>query len=122
MKDIETLDDIKTMVNQFYSSVREDDMLGPIFTHFIKDWTPHLETMYKFWQTLLLEEYTYSGSPFPPHVKLPIRSEHFERWVTIFHRTVDNNFCGEKAQIAKQRAEQIAHVFEAKLELIKSDI
>ncbi|MCB9187852.1 MAG: group III truncated hemoglobin [Flavobacteriales bacterium] len=121
MKDIETLDDIKTMVDHFYTSVREDDTVGPIFTFFIKDWAPHLEKMYKFWQTLLLEEHTYSGSPFPPHVKLPIRAEHFERWVEIFHRTVDDKFHGERAQIAKQRSEQIAQVFKTKLELIKTD-
>lgn len=121
MKDIDTLDDIKTLVDNFYISVREDDLLGPIFTYFIKDWTPHLETMYKFWQTLLLEEHTYSGSPFPPHMKLPIRSEHFERWIELFRQTIDDQFCGERAKIATQRASQIAKVFETKLELIKTD-
>jgi truncated hemoglobin YjbI len=68
-KDIENIDDIRLLVDSFYGTVREDDLIGPIFLGKITDWPVHLEKMYRFWQTILLEEYTYNGAPFPPHAR-----------------------------------------------------
>jgi hemoglobin len=66
-KDISTLDDIKLLVDSFYGRVREDSQLKDIFNERIQDrWPQHLEKMYRFWQTVLLEEHTYYGSPFVP--------------------------------------------------------
>jgi hemoglobin len=48
-KDIEGIADIKILVNAFYEKVRMDETLAPIFNrHIPGDWTPHLETMYRF--------------------------------------------------------------------------
>jgi hemoglobin len=63
----------------------KDDLIGPIFNGKIGNKWPDLRKMYRFWQTILLEEHTYSGSPFPPHKQLPAK-EHFDRWMEIFHR------------------------------------
>lgn len=113
---IESLEDIKILVDTFYDRVREDELLSPIFNGVIKDNRPvHLEKMYRFWQTILLEEHTYSGSPFAPHVKLPVKGEHFERWKQLFFETVDENFLGEKAKEAKLRAEKMAEMFQIKI-------
>lgn len=104
------------MVNSFYSNVREDDMIGPIFNNVIGDqWPQHLEKMYTFWQTVLLSEKTYHGRPFPPHATLPIQAEHFERWLTIFRSTVTTLFAGEKANEALWRAEKMATMFNFKV-------
>lgn len=68
--DILSLEDVKLLVNTFYGKVREDETLAQIFNERIKDrWPEHLEKMYRFWQTVLLEEQTYFGAPFPPHAK-----------------------------------------------------
>ncbi|MBO0329195.1 group III truncated hemoglobin [[Muricauda] lutisoli] len=113
---IESLEDIKILVDTFYDRVRKDELLSPIFNGVIKDnWPVHLEKMYRFWQTILLEEHTYSGSPFAPHVKLPVKGEHFERWKQLFFETVDENFLGEKAKVAKLRAEKMAEMFQIKI-------
>lgn len=83
-KEIENIDDIKLLVNDFYSKIREDDMLAIIFNDKIQDrWPQHLEKMYRFWQTVLLNESTYEGAPFPPHAQLPVSQKHFERWVKL---------------------------------------
>jgi hemoglobin len=71
--------------------------------------------MYRFWQTVLLEEYTYLGSPFPPHAKLPVAHEHFAAWLALFNQTVDELFTGSKADEAKWRAAKMADMFEAKI-------
>lgn len=63
--DILSFEDIKQMVDTFYGRVQNDSLIGPIFQEKIKDnWNAHLEIMYRFWQSILLEENTYSGRPF----------------------------------------------------------
>ena len=110
------LDDIKMLVDSFYGKVREDTLLSPIFNKVIQDrWPEHMEKMYTFWQTVLLGEHTYYGSPFPPHAKLTIGKEHFDRWLQLFYNTIDDNFGGEKAEEAKWRASRIAEVFQNRL-------
>lgn len=122
MKDIQQLEDIQLVVNSFYSKVREDKLLAPIFNEKIGDkWPLHLEKMYRFWQTVLLERRTYSGSPFPPHARLPVSKEHFDRWLFLFYEAIDEHFQGEKATEAKWRAEKMAELFLHKIEYIKNN-
>lgn len=114
--DITTLDDIKLLVNSFYSTVQKDEFIGPIFNEKIGDrWPEHLEKMYRFWQTILLEVHSYSGSPFPPHKQLPVDKEHFDRWMSIFITTVDSLFTGAIADEAKLRAKNMAEMFNYKI-------
>ena len=120
-KDITTLDDVKLLVDTFYSNIRQDEMLGIIFNQNIQDrWPEHLAKMYKFWQTLLLGEYTYDGRPFPPHAHLPIGKQHFTQWLVLFNDTVDSLFTGEKADEAKWRAQKMAVMFQSKLDYIQN--
>ncbi|MCO5238481.1 MAG: group III truncated hemoglobin [Chitinophagaceae bacterium] len=115
--DILTLDDVKKMVDTFYGKVRENGLLAPVFDERIRDrWPQHLEKMYTFWQTILLEERTYFGAPFPPHAQLPVNHAHFEQWMQLFIQTIDELFSGEKAKEAKWRAGKMAEIFEFKIE------
>lgn len=119
MNDITTRADIELLVNSFYEKVNGDELLSPVFNDFAEvDWNKHLPTMYKFWETLLFEERTYDGRPFPPHTFLPITARHFERWVQLFTKNVDEHFKGEIAETAKLRASTIAHVFQNRLGII----
>lgn len=119
--EIVSLEDIKRMVNLFYGKVRKDDLLGDIFNEVIQDnWPAHLEKMYRFWQTVLLEEHTYNGSPFAPHVKLPVQGKHFDRWKQLFFDTVNENFSGDKAEEAKFRATKMAEMFQLKIDYFQN--
>ncbi|MEO8766404.1 MAG: group III truncated hemoglobin [Ginsengibacter sp.] len=119
-KEIMSLDDIKELVDTFYDKVRKDELIGPVFNERIRDrWPRHLETMYTFWQTVLLGEHTYFGSPFPPHANLPISHKHFEKWLDLFTKTIDDLFTGEKATDAKGRAAKMAEIFESKIAYYK---
>ena len=114
--------DIKLLVDTFYNKVREDELLADLFNNKIGDrWPEHLEKMYRFWQTVLLEEHTYHGSPFLPHAKLPVNLEHFERWLTLFNKTVDDLFEGEKAERAKWQGQRMAEMFHSKIEYYKNN-
>lgn len=120
-KDITTLDDIKLLVNSFYGKVREDKTVGDIFNGVIQDrWPEHLEKMYRFWQTVLLEEHTYFGSPFPPHAKLPVDQKHFSAWLGLWYQTIDEHFAGAKADEAKWRGDKMAAMFLSKVEYYRN--
>jgi hemoglobin len=119
VNDITSLDDIKLFVDAFYTQVQQDQLIGPIFNSVIQDrWPMHLEKMYGFWQTVLLNERAYSGSPFPPHVKLPLEKQHFDRWLKLFNSTIDINFKGDKADEAKWRAAKMAEMFRYKIDYL----
>lgn len=118
--DIRNLEDIKILVNNFYARVREDELLGHIFEEVIgTHWDEHLDKMYRFWQSVLLGEPTYSGSPFLPHTKLDIDERHFRRWVELFEKTVNDYFAGENATEAKKRAATTGAIFSAKLHYLR---
>jgi hemoglobin len=115
-KEILNLDDIKKLVDCFYTKVKEDEMLKDIFNNVIEDrWPEHLEKMYTFWQTVLLEEHTYYGAPFIPHANLPVSKNHFDRWLSLFYETLDELFEGEKAEEARWRATKMAEMFQLKI-------
>jgi hemoglobin len=120
-KDITNLEDIKILVNTFYSKVQEDELIGPIFNQKMAGrWPEHLEKMYRFWQTILLEVHSYSGSPFPPHKQLPVNKDHFNRWMKIFTATTDSLFIGPLAEEAKLRAKNMAEMFNYKIEYFRN--
>lgn len=121
MKDISTAEDIKQMVDSFYAKVQQDDFIGPIFNQRIQNnWPVHLEKMYGFWQTVLLDVRAYSGSPFPPHANLPVNKDHFDRWMQLFTTTIDELFSGPIAEEAKWRAEKMAEMFNYKIEYFRN--
>lgn len=120
-KDIATLEDIKLLVNTFYEKVQKDDFIGPVFNEKIGNrWPEHLQKMYGFWETILLEVHSYSGSPFPPHKQLPIAKEHFDRWMEIFTRATDSLFIGPLADEAKLRAKNMAEMFNYKIDYFRN--
>ncbi len=116
-KDISSREDVILMVDEFYARVQKDPHIGPIFIGVIKDeWPAHLAKLYRFWETVLLGERTYSGSPFVPHSQMPLQQSHFETWLKLFYETVDQYFHGPKAEEAKERAHNMARMFLFKIE------
>lgn len=124
LPDIATEADVRQFVDAFYDAVMQDDLLGPIFNDVAAvNWDEHLPTMYSFWSSILLGAATYKGAPFPAHwaLKEHITREHFARWLALFERTIDSLFAGEMAEAAKQRAQNIAMVFQVKMGLWTTD-
>lgn len=118
-KTLEQRVDVQLMVDSFYSKVRSDSLIGPIFDNVAKvNWDEHLPKLYNFWSDLLLGEDTYRGRPFPPHIPLALEPQHFERWLYLFCQTVDEHFIGLKANEAKSRALRIARNFMVNLDLL----
>jgi hemoglobin len=120
--DITQRGSVELLVNEFYSVIREDELLGPIFNGIIgARWPEHLNKMYSFWETVLLGNHTYSGAPFMPHARLPLEQKHFDRWLALFNQTVDRHFQGVVADDAKARAAKMAIMFLSKIEYLRAN-
>ncbi|WP_370089037.1 group III truncated hemoglobin [Ekhidna sp.] len=121
MRDIETAEDLNQLVDAFYDQAKKDKMLGPIFHQFVDDWEPHIKRVASFWEATLLSSGTYKGNPMTLHQVVDktlghsLEQTHFKRWVEIWQQTTDSMFSGNKAEMAKQRASNIANIMFIKI-------
>lgn len=120
-KDIENREDIVLLVNTFYDQVNENTVLAPIFNEVAKtNWELHLPKMYSFWASLILGEHSFTGNPMQKHVALSkltsMTDIEFNEWLTLFNKTVDGLFEGNKADEAKERAANIARLMVHKIQ------
>lgn len=114
--DIQGLEDIKLIVDDFYGKVAKDELLAPIFNYRLSTyWVPHLEKMYTFWNAALFGVKGYVGNPFAKHATMPVTAAHFERWLSLFNQTVDMHFEGPMAQDAKRRGFIMATTFQRRM-------
>jgi len=117
MKDIEDRQDIENLLQSFYGKAIHDSLIGYLFTDVAKlDLDEHLPIIADFWEAVLFQSLNfqakYERSPMTRHIELnekePLLLEHFRRWLEIFDETIDENFAGETAELAKLRARAIA--------------
>jgi hemoglobin len=114
MKQIETKDDIALLVNTFYGKVLKDEALSPFFAHL--DFEKHKPQMIHFWAFVLLNEPDYRTNVTEKHLHMPLKKEHFDRWLFLFNETLDELFTGDLVEMAKQRATTIAWTINHKIE------
>lgn len=96
------------LVHGFYTKVRADVVLGPIFAERIHDWGPHLARMVDFWSSVALMTGRYHGAPVPAHIGLPVAWAQFERWLELFRETANEICPPAGAAHVIERAERIA--------------
>ncbi len=110
-RDIETREDLETLLTEFYEVATIDKEIGHHFAEL--DLAAHLPVIVNFWEKVLFGKSVYFGNPLAVHQNLHEKSslklEHFQRWFTIFSQTVDELFAGKTADDAKLRAKMIAH-------------
>lgn len=103
------------MVRRFYADVAMDDLLGPMFNDVAQvDWSEHLPKLTAFWSRALLGHQGYAGNPFRAHAEVhqqqPFTRAHFERWLSLFHETLDLGWVGPNADRASELARNVARV------------
>lgn len=112
--DIQNRADISLLVNTFYTKVRANDELGPIFNNAIKDWDSHLILLTDFWESQLFRKNVFSGNPLKKHVEVDennnnkLTNDLFGLWLQFWLGTLDELFEGGLADLAKDRARNIA--------------
>ena len=124
-RDIEDRADCERLVRAFYGRALIDPMIGWLFVDVAKlDLEAHVPDITSFWETILLGAQSYRGGAFRPHAALharaPLRSGHFERWLTLWTTTVDELFAGERAELAKAHAVRVARAFHGRLQTLPS--
>ena len=80
---------IGELVDRFYTRIRHDALLGPIFAAQVTDWDIHLPRMKAFWRSILHNSGEFSGSPMAKHAVLPgLEQRHFAHWLDLFYATL----------------------------------
>lgn len=118
--DLDNRDEINAMVVAFYTQVRDDERLGPLFDDVAQvDWPEHMAKLTNFWSRILLGQAGYAGNPMRAHVDVHVQSDfdhdHFRRWLTLFHQTIDEGWNGPLAEHAKMMGRRVAAVHSKQL-------
>ncbi|MEM6770256.1 MAG: group III truncated hemoglobin [Bacteroidota bacterium] len=116
MTTIESRADIELLVRTFYTKIRSDALLGPIFNAHLTEeqWPVHLDKLTDFWEANLFGVPVFKGSPTRAHVQVDynlnhtINQAHFAHWLKLWEATVDQMYTGERAARAKQSARNMA--------------
>jgi hemoglobin len=120
-RDLADRDDIAELVTTFYMRAFADELLGPIFVDVAHmDLDHHLPIMCDFWQTVLFNAGLYRRNALQLHYVLharhPLDERHFERWLSLWTKTVDDLYAGPVAERAKLQATRIAGSIHRRLE------
>ena len=78
---------IERLVRTFYSRARHDPLLGPIFDGTVQDWERHITRICAFWSSVALMSGRYHGQPMVVHLRVPVDTQHFNRWLVLFAAT-----------------------------------
>lgn len=115
MKAIENRADVNFLVGSFYTKIRRDELLGPIFNKHITEeqWPEHIEKLTDFWVGNLFGVRIFRGNPAMKHVMVDqgqgqtIEQHHLDRWLKLWFETIDKHFEGAGADAAKMLATRI---------------
>ena len=113
--DLRTRVEIEDLIRLFYETAMQDDQIGYIFTDVARlDLVKHLPKIVDFWDSVLFGTAKYQGNPVLKHVHLhqlsPLRKEHFDRWLSIWNRTITDHYEGVKATEAMEKAKMMANL------------
>jgi hemoglobin len=98
---------LERLIRTFYTAARTDPLIGPMFDG-MDDWEHHIATITEFWSSVALMTGTYHGQPMAKHAKLPLRPEHFARWLALFEQTARNVCTEPGADLLIEKSRRIA--------------
>ncbi len=125
-KDISTRHDIDQLIALFYKKLLEDTMLQYIFRETVLEHLQiHLHTVADFWDSILLDANNYRGNVTEKHIaldrKFPLSEDLFNRWLELWKESINELFEGEKAEIAKTRAQSMADIMLYKIKYLHNN-
>jgi truncated hemoglobin YjbI len=110
-RDLDDSDELFELVTRQYVEISEDPVLEPYFAFAgpLTDWYSHVLAGTEFWSRTLFE---------PPnrevdavlerfrrrHEQVPFTPAAFDRWLELFHTTIDDGWTGPNADHLKKRA------------------
>ncbi|WP_421851510.1 group III truncated hemoglobin [Oricola sp.] len=114
---------IERLVHEFYSRVRKDKLLGPVFEAIVEEWDDHLRKLCDFWSSVALLSGRYKGTPMQAHAAIGnISAQHFDRWLELFSATASDTCPQAAAVFFNDRAGRIAQSLERGIAVHRGDI
>jgi hemoglobin len=102
---------ILKLVSSFYADVRQHAVIGPIFNAQIKDWDTHLAEITEFWALQTGGKSQYGGGFAGAHMKLGLKPEHFQNWLTLW----EFNNARHLGSYEAAKINELAHRFATRL-------
>lgn len=100
---------VSELVDGFYTRIRGDDLVGPVFAARIADWGPHLDQMKRFWRSILFSSGEYLGNPMMKHLVIDgLDRAMFARWLELFDATLRDLGSDAAREHVHARARMIA--------------
>jgi len=118
--DIQSINDIRQVVDTFYDKAIIDEQIGHFFTQVMKiHLSEHLPIIYSFWDSVLFGSASYRGNVMRKHLELnrisPISDLHLDRWLQLWTITVQELYDGVKTEEMLQRARDIKALMSHKI-------
>ena len=115
MRELKNRADLEYLIDTFYKKVIADEKIGYFFTEVLElDWQKHIPIMNDFWETVLFGGFKYKGNPMQVHMELSkkasLQPEHFKRWLHLWESTINENFNGDIAAKAIEKAQTVSQV------------
>ncbi|MBK8501600.1 MAG: group III truncated hemoglobin [Saprospiraceae bacterium] len=123
-QDIESREDLATLVKYFYDFLLADEVMSPIFMEVAKiDLESHLPHLVDFWHSLLFMTGAYKRNVMEMHLALhakkSLEKNHFDLWLHYFEKSVNDLFVGPRSELAIERANSIAQLMQFKISQMK---
>ena len=120
LPDISNKEDIKLLIDKFYSKLLDDEGISHFFTdHMNLALNEHMPIMYSFWESMIFDQGDYKGNPMVKHLELSkkskIKKEHFDIWINTWKTTIQETFKGPNAEKAISKAQSIRSLMEYKI-------
>ncbi|MBX9841122.1 MAG: group III truncated hemoglobin [Xanthobacteraceae bacterium] len=109
---------VRKVIVSFYENVRDDALLGPIFSEAIgENWDSHIERVARFWLTATRLGSGYDGRNFMPAHRRhsSIRADHLSHWLALFRATAAHHCPPQAALALVDIAERMAETLQISL-------
>ena len=80
------------LVRNFYLTLQQHPILGPIFARHVKSWPAHYETLTDFWTLQTGGPARYRGRLLQAHAPLGLRPGHFDAWLAQWRQSCRLHF------------------------------
>ncbi|BEV11288.1 group III truncated hemoglobin [Asticcacaulis sp. DW145] len=109
--------ELRRLVEQFYERARADALLGPVFEAAVDDWPAHFDMLTAFWSMVMNgprpDMPVFKGRPLPKHLALPLKRQHFDRWLDLWAETTAEVLDAPRAEALREKAWRIGLSFQA---------
>ena len=120
MNDIQTPEQIFTVVDEFYKKLLADDKISYLFTDVVKiKLEEHLPILVTFWSQAILGTGGYVNNLTQIHLDVNAKSyltkELFDIWLNHFEAAINENFEGFNCERMKNQAHNLSTIMQIKI-------